>query len=68
MPYPTEMSKYTALTSGPPPLPEIWQGFVKSYTTCVSQPVGLSQVPLLIHRVNADRFSFPAVCFDIIQF
>lgn len=43
MPHPTEMSKYTTLTSGPPPLPEIWQEVVKCYATCISQPVGLSQ-------------------------
>lgn len=41
--HPTEMSKYTALTLGLPPLQEIWHGFVKCYTTCISQPVGLSQ-------------------------
>lgn len=66
--HPTESWKYTALASYLPPLAEIWLGFVKCYTTCVSQPAGPQSVPLLIHRVNANQFSFPAVHLENINF
>ena len=32
----------------PPPLPEIWQGSVLCYITCISQPVGLSRSLYLV--------------------
>lgn len=55
MPHPTEMSKCTTLTSAPPPLREIWQGVVKCYATCISQPVGLSRsLYLFTERTQID--------------